>query len=118
MPEAGITIATSSEFAFGTKLKIGDHVYTVQDRGGAIKGNRIEFDTYNTPALKVFERLSVMFPDIKVIYTFTYEYKDEYNRTKKEINVVTFRNGEIKVVRQDTREAVNTFQIIKENVAM
>lgn len=39
---AGRTVATSSKFAFGTKLNIGGHVYTVEDRGGAIKGNRID----------------------------------------------------------------------------
>ena len=42
MPEVGVTIAASSEFEFGTKLKIGDQIYTVQDRGGVIKGNRID----------------------------------------------------------------------------
>ncbi len=40
---AGRTIAAdTSRFPFGTKLKIGDHVYTVEDRGGAIHGNRID----------------------------------------------------------------------------
>ena len=39
---AGRTIAASSKFAFGTKLNIGGHVYTVEDRGGAINGNRID----------------------------------------------------------------------------
>ena len=39
---AGRTVAAPSNFAFGTKLNIGGHVYTVEDRGGAIKGNRID----------------------------------------------------------------------------
>ncbi|MCR5737029.1 MAG: 3D domain-containing protein [Eubacterium sp.] len=40
---AGRTIAAdTSRFSFGTKLKIGDNVYTVEDRGGAIHGNRID----------------------------------------------------------------------------
>lgn len=39
---AGRTVAASSKFAFGTQLNIGGHVYTVEDRGGAIKGNRID----------------------------------------------------------------------------
>lgn len=39
---AGITIAAPSNFAFGTKLSINGHIYTVQDRGGAIKGNKID----------------------------------------------------------------------------
>lgn len=39
---AGRTVAASSKFAFGTKLNIGGHVYTVEDRGGAITGNRID----------------------------------------------------------------------------
>ena len=40
--QAGRTIATDSRFAFGTKLKINGHIYTVEDRGGAIKGNKID----------------------------------------------------------------------------
>ncbi len=39
---AGRTVAAPSNFAFGTKLNIGGTVYTVEDRGGAIKGNRID----------------------------------------------------------------------------
>ena len=39
---AGRTVAASSKFAFGTKLNIGGHVYTVEDRGGAISGNKID----------------------------------------------------------------------------
>ena len=38
----GKTIATDAKFAFGTKLKINGNIYTVEDRGGAIKGNRID----------------------------------------------------------------------------
>lgn len=39
---AGRTIAAPSNFAFGTKVKINGKVYTVEDRGGAIKGNKID----------------------------------------------------------------------------
>ena len=39
---AGRTVAASSKFAFGTKLNIGGHIYTVEDRGGAIQGNKID----------------------------------------------------------------------------
>ena len=39
---AGRTIAASGKFAFGTKLNINGHVYTVEDRGGAINGNKID----------------------------------------------------------------------------
>lgn len=39
---AGKTIATSSKFAFGTKLIINGHEYIVEDRGGAIQGNKID----------------------------------------------------------------------------
>ena len=38
---AGRTVAAPANFAFGTKLNIGGHIYTVEDRGGAIKGNKI-----------------------------------------------------------------------------
>lgn len=45
---AGRTIATDGKFAFGTKLSINGTTYVVEDRGGAIKGNRIDvyFDTH------------------------------------------------------------------------
>ena len=45
---AGRTIAAPSTFKFGTKLIINGHEYTVEDRGGAIKGNRIDiyFDSH------------------------------------------------------------------------
>lgn len=39
---AGHTVAAPSTFAFGTKLLINGKVYTVEDRGGAIQGNRID----------------------------------------------------------------------------
>lgn len=39
---AGRTIAASSKYSFGTKLNINGHVYTVEDRGGAINGNKID----------------------------------------------------------------------------
>ena len=38
----GKTVAAPSKFAFGTKLNIGGHIYTVEDRGGAISGNKID----------------------------------------------------------------------------
>lgn len=39
---AGRTVAAPSTFAFGTKLLINGKTYTVEDRGGAIQGNRID----------------------------------------------------------------------------
>ena len=39
---AGRTVAASGKFSFGTKLNINGHVYTVEDRGGAINGNKID----------------------------------------------------------------------------
>lgn len=39
---AGRTVAASSKFSFGTKLKINGKTYVVEDRGGAVKGNKID----------------------------------------------------------------------------
>ena len=39
---AGRTVAASSALPFGTDVIINGHTYTVEDRGGAIKGNRID----------------------------------------------------------------------------
>ena len=46
---AGRTVAMSSKYAFGTKVEIkGMGTYTVEDRGGAITGNKIDiyFDSH------------------------------------------------------------------------
>ena len=46
---AGRTVAMSSKYSFGTKVKIkGYGTYIVEDRGGAIKGNKIDiyFDSH------------------------------------------------------------------------
>ena len=39
---AGRTISAPSNFAFGTKIEINGHIYVVEDRGSAIRGNRID----------------------------------------------------------------------------
>ena len=39
---ANRTVAASSQYAFGTKLIINGQEYVVEDRGGAIKGDRID----------------------------------------------------------------------------
>ena len=39
---SGRTVAASSQFAFGTKLIINGKEYVVEDRGGAITGNKID----------------------------------------------------------------------------
>lgn len=39
---AGHTVAASSQYSFGTKMIINGKEYTVEDRGGAISGNRID----------------------------------------------------------------------------
>ena len=39
---AGRTVAAPANFAFGTKLDIGGNTYVVEDRGGAIQGNKID----------------------------------------------------------------------------
>ena len=38
----GVTIAADSDIPYGTTLYIDSHPYIVQDRGGGIKGNRID----------------------------------------------------------------------------
>lgn len=45
----GVTVAADTDvLPFGTKVIIDGNTYTVQDRGGAIKGNRIDlyFDSH------------------------------------------------------------------------
>ena len=48
--KAGVTIAAPSKYAFGTQIYLeGMGTYTVQDRGGAIQGNKIDvyFDSHS-----------------------------------------------------------------------
>lgn len=41
--EAGVTIAVDPRIIpYGTKVRINGHIYTAQDTGGGIKGNRID----------------------------------------------------------------------------
>lgn len=42
--QVGHTIAAPKSYAFGTQIEIDGVVYTVEDRGGSISGNR--FDVY------------------------------------------------------------------------
>ena len=46
---AGRTIAAPRTYAFGTEIEIDGNIYIVEDRGGAIKGNRIDifFDSHS-----------------------------------------------------------------------
>ena len=60
----GVTIAADPSIPFGTKLMINDHVYTVQDRGGAIKGNHI--DIYMSSHSKALSQTYVRGPVYKI----------------------------------------------------
>lgn len=42
VPTEGRTVAMDKRFPFGTEVEINGTVYTVEDRGGAIKGNKID----------------------------------------------------------------------------
>lgn len=51
--KSNYTIAAPSNLAFGTKIEINGQLYTVEDRGGAIKGNRIDiYFSSHSEALK------------------------------------------------------------------
>lgn len=57
---AGRTIAACSKYKFGTKMKIFGNVYTVEDRGGAIKGNKIDiYVDSHEEALKLGKKTNV-----------------------------------------------------------
>lgn len=61
---AGRTIAAPRGFSFGTKLSINGKTYVVEDRGGAIKGNRIDiFVSSHSAAL----RWGVKYLPVKVV---------------------------------------------------
>lgn len=65
-PVDGVTIATDPSIPFGTKLVINNHIYTVQDRGGAIKGNVI--DVFKDLPHQALLELGVDYADV-YIYT-------------------------------------------------
>lgn len=58
------TIAMDSRFPFGTKVLIGETIYTVEDRGGAIKGNKVDvFVSDHNEALQLgrqFKRIYIL----------------------------------------------------------
>lgn len=57
---AGRTVAMSSSYSFGTKIEIqGIGTYIVEDRGGAIKGNRIDIFFSNHQKALDFGRRTV-----------------------------------------------------------
>ena len=57
---AGRTVAMSSSYSFGTKIEIqGIGTYIVEDRGGAIKGNRIDIFFSNHQKALDFGRKTV-----------------------------------------------------------
>ena len=64
MATAGRTVAAPKNFAFGTKISINGKTYVVEDRGGAIKGNRIDlFVSSHSEAL----RWGVKYLPVKVL---------------------------------------------------
>lgn len=56
------TVAAPSSFPFGTKLEINGKIYTVEDRGGAIQGKRLDiyFDSHQE-ALNFGRRTAVVY---------------------------------------------------------
>lgn len=48
VPQAGRTIAAPPEYDFGTEIEINGVMYVVEDRGGAIKENKLDiyFDSH------------------------------------------------------------------------
>jgi 3D (Asp-Asp-Asp) domain-containing protein len=63
---AGRTIAASSNYAFGTKIEIqGYGTYTVEDRGGAISGNRIDIYFNSHSEALAFGRKSLLIRVVK-----------------------------------------------------
>lgn len=58
------TVAASKDFAFGTVLWIDNIQYTVEDRGGKIRGNRLDiFVSNHSEALQkgIFERIVIYY---------------------------------------------------------
>ena len=42
VPQEGRTVAAGPQFDFGTEIEINGTVYIVEDRGSAIKGNKLD----------------------------------------------------------------------------
>jgi 3D (Asp-Asp-Asp) domain-containing protein len=51
---SGHTIAAPKTYAFGTQMEINGIVYTVEDRGGAIQGNKIDIFFYTHEEARAF----------------------------------------------------------------
>ena len=55
-PVEGITVATSSNIPFGTKLMIDGHVYTVEDRGGSYISSGARIDVFLSSHAECIQR--------------------------------------------------------------
>ena len=59
-PVEGVTCAAGNQYPFGTKIELdGLGTYIVQDRGGAINGNRIDIFMNNHDAANKFGKRTV-----------------------------------------------------------
>ena len=83
-----------------------------------VNGCRITFYSVNTPALKVFEKLSTMFPNIKVVYTYKYKFECKGKKDKYECNRVTYKNGKEDIVEQKTNTIVSDHNLIRQFVTI
>lgn len=83
-----------------------------------VDGCKITFYSVNTPALKVFEKLSTMFPNIRVVYTYKYKFECEGKRDKYECNMVTYKDGKEKIVEQKTNTIESDQDLIRQFVTI
>ena len=74
-----------------------------------IKGNQIEFETYDLPPVKVIENLAIKYPNVKVHYSYA---------VGKVVNKVSLKGDHQKVVIKNEIPKVVTYSLITENVSL
>ena len=74
-----------------------------------VKGNRIEFDTYDLAPIRLIEKIAMKYPNIRFIYRYICDNK---------VNELSIKNDEIRVLIYNETDDIRTFDLITQNVSI
>lgn len=74
-----------------------------------IRGNQIEFETYDLPPVKVIEKLAAKYPNISVVYSYS---------VGKAVNKISIKGDNKKVIIKNEIPEVRTYGLITNNVLL
>ena len=74
-----------------------------------IRGNQIEFETYDLPPVRVIEKLAIKYPNIRVHYCYV---------VGKAVNKISLKGDYQKIVIKNEYPKILTYSLITENVSL